>query len=250
MLSFLLDRRLVVCLCVLCTSASGQFATAQATKSSEQLTRATQFQPRSTLRLRFMSSTGQPNSGVANVVVRLDSAPKKPKAQKKPVKGMAPILTLSNRRFNQLVTVVQPKQQLQIVNSDGHGYNLTVNGFHNHSFNLIVHPNDSNTISLDRLESTPVAIESNIHPSARAWLVVTDDDRIGVSDSNGDVFLKDLEAGELQLQVWHPEIGRVPLRRTKDLAQDKSIVSSKRGQLSVQLEPGENNLGSILLAPF
>jgi hypothetical protein len=77
-----------------------------------------------------------------------------------------------------------------------------------------------------------------------ASLVVQDHPYMATTDDRGSFTIRNLPAGTWTFQFWHEKAGY--LRRVTHNGEAKEWP---RGRLTVTIAPGDNNLGTVHLAP-
>ncbi len=156
-------------------------------------------------------------------------------------------VTMSNNacRFEPKILVMRTTQIFVGANADPTGHNMKAEFFNggNASFNQNIPARGSMEKKLPGAETSPVAVNCNIHPWMVGYLLLRDDPYAAVSDASGKLMMKHVPAGEWTFVVWH-ESGYV----TKPEQAGKPIDWT-RGRVKIAIKPGENNLGEYLLSP-
>lgn len=92
---------------------------------------------------------------------------------------------------------------------------------------------EGEVIPFDRILTKPAEIEvvCELHPWAKAYLLVFDHPYYAVTDNNGNFTLDGVPPGTYHLRAWHPVLGLV----------DQTVTVAAGGQATVALKlPGEN----------
>ncbi|MGE3317054.1 MAG: hypothetical protein AB7O26_18210 [Planctomycetaceae bacterium] len=187
------------------------------------------------------------NSGIANVVVRLEVKT----GDKIPVhdsyrESATARVPLDNKscRFVPHVCLLRTTQTLVITNSDDVSHNTAAYLDRNDPFNEVTAVRQSTEKTIARPERMPAKVNCSIHPWMAGWLVVSDHPYAAVSDPDGRFQIENLPAGEWTFQVWQEKGGWI--RKAK---QEGKPVEWKRGRVTIKIEPGKNSLGEIRLSP-
>lgn len=142
---------------------------------------------------------------LANVFIYLAKAPKNaPTVSTDPI-----IFDQKSCIFKPHVLIVQTKQVVKILNSDGVLHNTHTYPSRNSSFNQGVKPNDTVGVDLlyTRAESEPFQVGCDVHPWMIAFHLPVDHPYAAVSDADGKFEIKDLPAGKHEFKVWHEKGG-------------------------------------------
>lgn len=186
--------------------------------------------------------------GIANVCLYLYTPPGQPPVAVHPAyqrdAGATVTMTADGGRFEPHVRFLRTTQTLKLSHADAVGYNFNANFFNNKPFNVLLRPGDEWTVILDKPETTPVVVASNIHPWMRAYLLVRDNPYAAVSDANGKLTIAHLPVGKHTFIVWHEAAGLV--REANIGGRD---VELKRGRWELEIQPGRNDLGEIKIKP-
>ncbi|MEX2171013.1 MAG: M56 family metallopeptidase [Pirellulales bacterium] len=112
--------------------------------------------------------------------------------------------------------------------------------FHYHGFrsprNVVVRPGEQYSFKAEP-EPIPVRLSANLHPWLNATLFPVPNPYFGVSDNQGTIRIENLPPGEWEFVAWHERVGYL------------STENWPRGRFKVAIKPGENDLGTIKLAP-
>ncbi len=103
-------------------------------------------------------------------------------------------------------------------------------------FNMLCPPHDEVSQQV-KPELSPARLIDNVHPWAKAWVLPLAHPYGAVSDKNGYFKIENLPTGKWEFQVWHEQTGFL---RTKDWP---------KGRFTLEIKPGENDLGEIKLPP-
>jgi hypothetical protein len=121
-------------------------------------------------------------------------------------------------------------------------HNPKLNFFANKQQGNLLPPGKPLLVPLLEPEPAPMAVECNVHPWMKAFIVVLDHPFAAVSDSDGNLEIDGLPIGRpLTFRVFHEagKIGRVKISGV-DTIWDK-------GRFDIKLASGENDLGDVLV---
>jgi hypothetical protein len=93
-------------------------------------------------------------------------------------------------------------------------------------------------------EETPTKIDNTISPRTEGQLLVSDNPYAAVTDANGRVKLTNLPTGKWNFQLWHERCGFI-----KEATLGSEQVEFPRGRIEWEIEPGEKDLGDLLVKP-
>ena len=149
-----------------------------------------------------------------------------------------------NCRFEPRVVLLRTTQTLVIGNKDPVGHNTKVDTFSNAPFNQIVPANGAVEKIYEKVEKRPVPIGCNIHPWMNAWLVIKDNPYMAVTDETGMFEIKDLPTGLWTFQFWQEAAGYL-----SEVKVNGKSEKWKKGRPKLTIAAGENDLGTIAVAP-
>jgi hypothetical protein len=86
-------------------------------------------------------------------------------------------------------------------------------------------------------EATPAVLRDNLHPWPKAWVLPLKHPYCAVSDKNGYFKIENLPPGQWEFQVWHELTGNLQKN------------DWPKGRFTMEIKPGENDLGEIKLPP-
>lgn len=171
------------------------------------------------------------DGGLANVFIYLAKSPKSaPAAPDTPV-----VFDQKSCIFKPHALVMQTKQIVKVLNSDGALHNTHTFPSRNPSFNQGVKPNDQVGIDLvySRPEAEPVQVVCDVHSWMSAYHLPVDHPYAVVSGADGSFEIKDLPAGKHEFKVWH-EKGKllqkalsVTIKPNEPTVMDITVTASK-----------------------
>lgn len=180
------------------------------------------------------------NKGIKNVIVYLHTRglelPELPRSKQ--------TLTLANQncRFEPHVLVMQAGDTLRVTNEDEVGHNTNLSFINNSPRNSTVQRGADQMFTLVESELAPIPVACNIHPWMTSYLVVLDHPFVAVSGENGELAIPGLPVGQkLVFRVWH-EAGRID-----EVTVDDTQTSWKRSRFEVDVQPGVNDLGTVVI---
>ena len=152
-----------------------------------------------------MLSLGSGNT-LGNILVRVkDGLPKDKKydAPKDPV-----VFDQKGCVYHPHVFAVQAGQPLKILNSDGVLHNVHAMPAVNSQFNMAMPANRTEaTHTFDKPEEKPFKVKCDVHPWMTAYGVVLTNPFYAVTKDDGSFEIKDLPAGEYEIEAWHEKLG-------------------------------------------
>jgi hypothetical protein len=99
----------------------------------------------------------------------------------------------------------------------------------------------SQTLSSD--EAIPAQVNCNIHPWMKAWLVVRPNPYATVTAADGSFEIKNLPAGELELQLWHEKAGFI-----QEFTVGGKSEKVAKGRKKVTITPAGIDLGEMVIS--
>ena len=185
------------------------------------------------------------DKGIANVVVYVrDKGVKVNPAAAEAAKTVKPVLDNAGCRFEPHVVFVQTGQELVIKNSDSVGHNSNVATVKNPPSNNLIPAGQQATTSFSSDEAIPAQVTCNIHPWMKAWLLVRPNPYGAVSKADGSFEIKDVPAGEVELQFWHEKAGYIG-----EMTIGGKSEKASKGRKKVTVAAGGTDLGEIVLEP-
>jgi hypothetical protein len=86
-------------------------------------------------------------------------------------------------------------------------------------------------------ERAPQPLESNLYPWVESWILPLGHPYFAVTDEGGQFKIENLPPGKWEFQVWHERNGFL------------ETAEWKRGRFTLEIKPGENDLGVIKIDP-
>lgn len=188
------------------------------------------------------------NRGLANVIIWLYQASREPLP---PIHGSYAAtekaevhLDCNGCRFDPHVCVLRTAQTLLIRNLNPIGDSAKIDTLSNPPINIVLPIKGQTRQPYPHAERLPARISCSLHPWESGWLLVKEHPYLAVSNADGDFAIKNLPPGKWTFQFWHEQSGYV----TEVQLQGKATVW-KRGRVEFEIQPGQNDLGDLLLAP-
>jgi plastocyanin len=143
-------------------------------------------------------------------------------------------VTIDNKncRFEPHVAHVSVGQTLVVHNSDSVAHNTNVAGKILQT-NPLIPSNSDVQIKVEAPESVPVPLSCNIHPWMRGRVAVTANPYCAVSKEDGSFELKNLPAGELELQIWQEAADNLDISNPK-------LQKTGPGRYKISLQPKDD----------
>jgi hypothetical protein len=186
--------------------------------------------------------------GIANIVcwlyVAKDAKPPAghtsyDKAAEEPVR-----LLFRDFQLDPRITLCRPGQTLRVENADPIAYSLKGDFFANPGLALLLLVGDSVNREFARQESRPTPMSCAIHPWIEGYILIRESPYMAVSDEKGNLTIKNFPVGEHTFVFWHELAGFIV-----DVKRDGTPEQWKSGRVTVEIKPGENDLGVILCKP-
>lgn len=187
------------------------------------------------------------NKGVANVVVWLylkrGEDPPQAHSSYDDLAGKPVYLDNVDCRFDPHVTILQTGQPFVIRNQDSIGHNTKCDFFKNSSFNdQIAAGGEVTKGPMTKPESTPMNVQCNAHGWMQGKIVIKDHPYVAKSDASGNLVIPKLPKGTWTFQLFHERPGFLG-----NLEFDTGATDN-RGRVKVEIQPGTNDLGEIVLS--
>jgi plastocyanin len=185
------------------------------------------------------------DKGIANVVVFVrDKGVKVHPDAAAEAKAAKVVLDNKDCKFTPHVVVVHAGQPLVIKNSDTVGHNSNVATIKNPPSNSLIPAGGESSVALANDEAIPAQVTCNIHPWMKAWVVVRSNPYAAVSAADGSFEIKNVPAGEVELQLWHEKAGYIG-----EITVGGKAEKIAKGRRKVKVEAAGTNLGDMVLAP-
>jgi hypothetical protein len=177
-----------------------------------------------------------PDGGIKDVViyVRTKGVKINPALANPPARAE---LDNKNCRFEPHILPILLTQTLVVKNSDQFSHNSNVTEVGGAGTNPLIAAGKEATYKYARASVTPQPVACNIHPWMKGYVLPRDNPYFAVSKPDGTFDIKDLPVGKLEFQVWQEKAGFVD---TKDWP---------KGRFTMDIKPGDNDLGVIKLDP-
>jgi plastocyanin len=184
------------------------------------------------------------DKGVANVVIFVrDKEVKVHPDAAAEAKATKAVLDNKGCVFSPHVVAVHTGQPLIIKNSDTVGHNSNVATRNNPSNSLIPSGGES-SMTFTAEEAIPAQVTCNIHPWMKAWILVRSNPYATASAADGSFEIKNVPAGEVELQLWHEKAGYIG-----EITVGGKSEKIAKGRRKVKVEAAGTNLGEMVLAP-
>ncbi len=183
------------------------------------------------------------NKGIKNVVVYVYTGRGGSDLPDYPNAGKTHTLANKNCRFEPHVVICQTGDTLKVTNPDAVGHNANLAFFNNKAQNPTIPASQEKSFLLEESEPAPIPVTCNIHPWMNARIVVLDHPFAAASDEDGNLSIKGLPTGEkLAFRVNH-EAGSI-----RSVEIDGEEVEWSRSVFEVEIKPGANDLGTVVLS--
>jgi hypothetical protein len=146
-------------------------------------------------------------------------------------------------RFEPHVTILPTGRPLVIRNKDSIGHNTKCDFFNNASFNDQIEGGGKITKDpMTKPETSAMNVQCNAHGWMQAKIVIKDHPYVAKSDASGNLVIPKLPKGTWTFQFFHERpsyLGNLEF---------ETGATDKRGRIEVEIQPGVNDLGEIVLA--
>jgi hypothetical protein len=142
------------------------------------------------------------------------------------------------------IRLVRTTQTLVISNEDIVGHNVKADFFNNGAFNVLLKTGDSLERKFEYPEHPPVNLSGSIQPWLGGYVLIDNNPYAATSDEHGQLPLANLPAGRWTFVFWHEKSGYL-----KKAIYNEGKYELSRGQTTLTIKPGDNDLGEIKLPP-
>ncbi len=170
---------------------------------------------------------------LSNVVIYARKAPRVHDS----AKAIAPDVAIFDQKgclFTSRIVAVQVKQKVSLTNSDTIGHNIHfADNCASGSLNVSVQGGTAAPYSPTAQDSAPFAINCDIHPWMKAYMMARKDGYFSVTKADGSFEIANLPAGEeLEFQIWH--------ERMESPNADVGGVKIAKGRFKLKLAENED----------
>ncbi len=128
------------------------------------------------------------------------------------------VIDQKNCEFLPYIDAIYKDQKLKFTSSDPVSHNVRYSGFTIGSYNQILPPQGSDTISFKAGERRPTPVFCDIHPWMKGWFMVLDHPFFAVTQEDGSFEIQGVPAGTQNLVVWQEKAGYVNEGRARGMA--------------------------------
>ena len=153
-------------------------------------------------------------------------------------------LEFSGGQLTPRIRTLYTGQELVVKNTDPIGYALKGDLFRNMAFMDLVPVGGEVKRKFDHPESRPTPLSCGIHPWVNGYQLIRSDPYMGVSATDGTLTIKNVPVGTHSFVCWQERWGWL-----KDITRDGQAVQLKQGKMTIEIKPGDNDLGLILCKP-
>ena len=139
--------------------------------------------------------------GIANAVVTIEVKGAEVKVPEESI-----MMDQKKCRYEPHVLVVPVGATIRFDNSDAVSHNVHTYGTRNENLNKTVAPGSKEEKKLDKKDM--IEVKCDIHPWMQSYIMVTEDPYVAITDENGAFTVKDVPAGEYDVEVWHEKLGK------------------------------------------
>lgn len=137
-------------------------------------------------------------------------------------------------RFEPHILPLRTSQTLEIHNSDPLAHNSNLTPLGDRPFNNLISENNAANYNFSKQQNAPVMVTCSIHPWMKGYVFPRDNPYVAVTGEDGSFELKNLPAGKHDFQVWQEAVGGLAAK-----------PEWKKGKFKLEINEGENDLGTI-----
>jgi hypothetical protein len=141
------------------------------------------------------------------------------------------------------VNLMRTGQTLVLRNTDPIGDGFKIDFLMNPPLNILVQPEGEYRTRVQNEERMPARVSCPIHPWESGWLLVRSHPYMAVSGSDGRFVISNLPAGKWTFQFWQEAANYL-----EEATVDGAATQWRRGRADIEIRPGMNDLGDIVLA--
>lgn len=180
--------------------------------------------------------------GIKNVLVHVYTGRGGSELPQTPARGASVVLANLDCRFAPHLVLTQVGDTLRVTNPDPIGHNANIAFDNNKKVNFTIPAGQEKSVELVESEPRPVAVECNIHPWMKAYVLVLDHPFAAVSDEGGELTISGLPADrKLVFRAFH-EAGVI-----RSVVIDGQPVEWSRSRFELDMQPGVNDLGTVVV---
>jgi hypothetical protein len=189
--------------------------------------------------------------GLANVVVWIEARPGEKLAAHPSYDAGAKgevVVAIEGCQFSPRISFLRTTQTLNLVSRDPVGHNPQWHVFNNSasSNSRSIPTNGLITQKFADEEMSPARLDCSIHPWMSGFLLIRQNPYMAASDASGKVKIANLPTGKHMLRVWHESATGWAIKQASHAG---AIVNWPRGRMTLEIKPGENDLGEFKLSP-
>ena len=155
----------------------------------------------------------------------------------KPDKFDAVTVEFTEGRFAPHALAFQTPRDLVLKNGEDVACNFRDEFVKNQTFNLMLPMQGQVSVSIRESESIPGCLKSNLYSWVQSWILPLPHPYFAVTNEGGEFKIENLPRGTWEFQVWHERKGNL------------ETADWQRGRFTLEIKPGENDLGFIKLDP-
>ena len=145
-------------------------------------------------------------------------------------------------RFEPHVAFLQTGQTLILKNSDSVGHNSNVATLKNPPSNSLIAAGSESKLTFKVEEAIPAQVTCNIHPWMKAWVLIRPNPYGAISAADGSFEIKNLPAGDIELQLWHEKAGYIG-----EISVKGKVEKIAKGRKKIKVAAGDTDLGEMVL---
>ncbi|MBA2116556.1 cupredoxin domain-containing protein [Bremerella alba] len=166
----------------------------------------------------------------------------KPHPMYAPLKQKAVEISNNGCLYVPHMAMVRPGQTVDFINFDPVPHNFKVEGFANPGINFLVPVAAKQAHVFADEERYPMNASCAIHPWMAGKIVIRESPYMAVSDEKGKFTIENLPVGTHKFQIWHEIPGNI-----KEMNLGGKAVKDRKGVVEIDVKPGQNDLGDIVI---
>jgi hypothetical protein len=151
-------------------------------------------------------------------------------------------LTYHNGQIDPHISLVRINQKLVLNNTDKVAYNPKMDFFYNLGNSDLIRAETRLSKVYTKKELSPGPVTCTIHPWIEDYILIQDHPYFAVSNSAGKLHIDNLPVGTHTFRIWHERRGLITEAKVNG-------GLTHQGKFTIDIKPGDNDLGEIKLTP-
>lgn len=156
-----------------------------------------------------------------------------------------PVKITADCLFEPRIAFVRSGQHIAVRDVAQYAQNFKLDPFASTPVNVLLPIGDQIEVGpLKNSQANFVEFGCVIHPWMRGKLIIRDHPYVGLSDKRGDLVIEKLPVGKVTFKLVHEAMNHI----IKEVTLDDQKLKTSRGRFEVELKPGMNDLGKLVIA--